>query len=135
MPENQFTGSAFNQALAENKLVGTRCKGCGALYLPPRPICPACQHSDMEWLEFGGHGRLLAYTQIFIVSSALSAEGFGRTNPFCAGIVRLDEGPSISAQILGIDSSQLDQNAVGLPGSTEFIAAGNKTRLAFRISS
>ena len=29
--------------------------------------------------------------------------GYGRDNPYCSGIVKLKDGVSISAQILGVD--------------------------------
>ena len=32
------------------------------------------------------------------------AEGYGRDNPYLAGVVELDEGVKISAQILGADA-------------------------------
>ncbi len=135
MPDNQFTGSAFNQSLAEGKIMGTRCRACGALHLPPRPICPACLKADVEWLEFGKGGCLLAYSVIFVATTAMIAEGFGRTNPYCTGIVKMEEGPAISAQILGVDVTHPEQITIGMPLSAVFIDCGEgefrKTRLAF----
>ena len=32
-------------------------------------------------------------------------QGYGRNNPYCSGVVTLDEGPRISARILGVDAS------------------------------
>ena len=43
MSERPITGEGFSQYLGEQKLMGTRCKSCGALHLPPRPLCPACR--------------------------------------------------------------------------------------------
>jgi len=34
------------------------------------------------------------------------AEGFNRKNPYCAGIVALDEGPQMSGQILGVNARE-----------------------------
>ncbi len=136
MPDNQFTGAAFNKSLGEGKLMGTRCKSCGALHLPPRPICTLCQSADVEWQELSGHGRLVAYSAIFIAPTFMLNEGYNRTNPYCAGIVKLDEGPSISAQILGVDVQKPETIAIGTPVSVVFHEAGGetapKTRLTFQ---
>ena len=139
MQDNLFTGSAFYKALTEDKLMGTRCKNCGSVNLPPRPICPNCLKDEMEWVELNGQGRLLTYSFIYTVSSALGVEGYGRNNPFCAGIVQLEGGLSISAQILGIDPGQTEKLAVGMPATAVYVhvgkGEGQKTRLGFRVGT
>jgi uncharacterized OB-fold protein len=63
--------------------------------------------------------------------------GYGRDNPYCSGIVKLNEGPSISAQILGVDVSQPEQIAIGAPLSPVFVKRGegdeSKYFLAFEV--
>jgi len=135
MADNLFSGTAFYQALAEHKLMGTRCKQCGAVHLPPRPICPKCLSSEVEWMEFSGKGKLAAFTVIYIAPTAMIAAGYGRNNPYIAGIVQLDEGPSISAQILGFDATQPQNIPLGAPLTAAFVERGEgearKTFLAF----
>ncbi|MDD5368368.1 MAG: Zn-ribbon domain-containing OB-fold protein [Anaerolineaceae bacterium] len=136
MADNLFTGTAFNQWLNDGKLMGSACKHCGALHLPPRPICTVCQSGEMEWRELSGHGRLTAYSVIFIAPTAMLNEGYSRTNPYCTGIVKLDEGPSISAQIIGVDVTKPETIAVGTPLSVAYLHHGDEavpqTRLAFK---
>ncbi len=135
MAENIFTGTAFNKALGEGKLMGTVCTACGAIHVPPRPICPNCHSSAVEWRELSGRGRLAAYSVIFIAPTAMLAEGYGRTNPYCAGVVKLEEGPSISAQIVGVDVAHPETIAIGTPLTAVFLHHGDEaapqTRLAF----
>jgi uncharacterized OB-fold protein len=69
----------------------------------------------MEWVELSGKGELAAFTAVYIGPTAMIDAGYDRTNPYCAGIVRLAEGPSISAQILGVDASQPQSIAIGTP--------------------
>jgi uncharacterized OB-fold protein len=57
----------------------------------------------MEWYEFSGKARLSAFTCISIVPVAMSKRGYGRDNPYCTGIVTLEEGTKVSALILGVD--------------------------------
>ncbi len=35
----------------------------------------------------------------------MAAKGYGRNNPYCTGIVTLEEGPQISAMINGVDGT------------------------------
>ena len=135
-PARPFTAAAFNQYLAEHKLMASRCPACGTLHLPPRAICPHCHHDAPEWVETSGRGRLAAFTVIAVPPPALAAEGFGRDNPYCAAIVELDEGVKISARLLGVDVKNLASIAIGLPVTADFIQRGEGeqrvTLLAFR---
>ena len=135
MSERQMTGEAFYQYLAEHKLMGSRCQSCGALHLPPRSLCPACYGDEMEWEQISGKGKLLAFTTVHIAPTAMIEAGYGRKNPYCTGIVQLDEGPSISAQITGVDPAAPDQIEIGMPVRVAFVQRGEgkeeKAYLAF----
>jgi uncharacterized OB-fold protein len=135
---NEFTSATFNTFLGEHRLMGTRCTQCGGLFLPPRAICPQCYADQLEWIEFSGKGRLAAFSAIYIGPSAMQAEGYDRTNPYCAGIVELDEGVKISARILGVDAQQPAGIAIGTPLTIEFLDRGEgeqkRTVLAFKVS-
>jgi uncharacterized OB-fold protein len=136
MGENIFTAAAFDKAINEGKLMATVCTACGAVHLPPRAICPECRGSAVEWRELSGRGRLAAFSVIFVAPTAMLAEGYSRTNPYCAGIVKLEEGPSISAQILGVDVAHPETIAIGLPVTAVYLRRGDQavpqTRLAFK---
>lgn len=135
MDESAFTASAFQSFLAQHKLMGSRCRSCGALYLPPRPLCPACYSTELEWAELSGQGRLLAFTVVHIAPTAMIEAGYGRDNPYVSGIVQLAEGPAISAQILGVDPTHPRQIAIGMPVRVAFVERGEgdarRTFLAF----
>ncbi|UCC59977.1 MAG: hypothetical protein JSV02_09635, partial [Dehalococcoidia bacterium] len=64
--DKDFTSASFYQYLAEKRLMGSKCKQCGALYLPPHPICTKCHGDDMEWAEMKGNGKLAAFTSIAV---------------------------------------------------------------------
>ena len=135
MAEREFTSRSFYQFLGEHKLMASRCRSCAALYLPPRPLCPACHGEEMEWVEMGGSGSLLAFTTIHIAPTAMIEAGYGKDNPYCTGIVQLAEGPAISAQILGLDPRLPAQIAVGTQVRVAFVERGEgdkrRTHLAF----
>jgi hypothetical protein len=135
--EKDFTSLAFQKHISEHKLMGVRCRSCGAQYLPPRPLCSNCYSDDMEWVEMPSEGTLAAYTTIHIAPTAMLAAGYGRDNPYCSGIVNLENGLSISAQILGVDVSHPQTIKIGAPLTVEFVERGEseekKTYLAFRL--
>jgi uncharacterized OB-fold protein len=140
MPEaadRPFTAASFYQFLDEDQLMGTRCAGCSALYLPPRAICPQCHGEDLAWAPLEGSGVLAAFTCVYVGPSAMAAEGYDRNNPYCTGIVELDEGVRISARILGVDARNPSAIRIGTPLQVEFVHRGDEgtsgtTVLAFR---
>ena len=100
----EFTAASYFANLnQEKRLKGVRCRSCGALSAIPRPICAACHGKDLEWHEFSGKGRLSTFTCISIVPVFMGQKGYGRDNPYCAGVVTPEEGPRVSARILGVD--------------------------------
>ena len=137
MSEFDFTTKAYAEKLSEHKLVGSRCQDCGKLFLPPRKLCPQCHSTRLEACEFSGKGKLAAFTIIYIGSSAMVAAGYDRKHPYCAGVVELEEGARISAQILNVDVSHPESIKIGTPLKMTFIERINgdvrKVFLAFEV--
>jgi uncharacterized OB-fold protein len=135
MGDREFTGTSFYQFLEENRLMGSRCRSCGALHVPPRALCPACYGEEMAWEEMGSEGKLVAFTTVHIAPTVMIEAGYNRKNPYCAGIVQLDEGPAISAQIIGIDPTKPEEIKIGTPVRVAFVQRGEgetqRTYLAF----
>ncbi|MFH1486349.1 MAG: Zn-ribbon domain-containing OB-fold protein [Chloroflexota bacterium] len=136
MSERPFTSASFQQYLNEKKLVGSRCKKCGALHLPPHPLCTKCYGDEMEWVEMKGKGKLAAFTCVYVAPTFMIEQGFDRQNPYCSGIVELEEGVKISARILGVNAKDAESIKIGTPMAVEFIEAGKdaakKTYLGFK---
>jgi len=133
-----FTAASFYQFLTEKKLMGAHCPKCEAIYLPPRAICPQCLGEDLEWSQVSGKGKLASFTSIYISPTFMIEQGFDRENPYLTGIVELDEGPKISARLVGFDASQPEQTKIGTSLSVTYLEHGEgdevKTYLAFRAS-
>jgi len=133
MTEAEFTCASFYSALHEKRLMGTRCKKCQAVYLPPRQICLKCQSTDVEWLPMKGEGKLITFATIAVGTSAMVAEGYDRYRHYCCGIVELDEGLRVSARIVGVDSQNPESIEIGTPMTIEFPEAeGKSSILTFR---
>ncbi len=131
-----FTAAAFNQYLAEHKLMTVKCMKCGGVYAPPRAICPKCHSEEMEWVEASGKGKLAGFTIIYSGPTFMVEQGFDKKNPYVSGIVELEEGTFISARITGLDMSKPAEIKVGTPLSVDFVEFGEgetkKTYLAFK---
>jgi uncharacterized OB-fold protein len=134
MSERAFTEESFQQFLSDGKLMGSRSKETGEIFVPPRPMCPSTFSMDMEWVELSGKGELAAFTAVYVGPMAMVDAGYDRTNPYCSGIVRLAEGPSISAQILGVDASQPQTIAIGTSLHVTYIERGSDDDARFYLA-
>lgn len=105
--------------------MGSRCTATGEVFVPPRALCPATFSDEMTWQELSGDATLVAYTVVNIGPSAMIDAGYDRKNPYCTGIVELAEGPRISAQIVGVDTTRPESIEIGLPLRVTFVTRGN----------
>ena len=109
-----FNAASFYTFLQEGRFMGVRCRENGNVYAEARPIDPVSHSRDMEWLEFSGRATLSTFTCISVAPASLEARGFGRNNPYCTGIVTLEEGPRISARIAGVDAANPQNIRTGM---------------------
>lgn len=87
-------------------LTGTKCNNCGYLTFPRRTLCPKCRHESMGQLEdatFEGTGTLVTWTRVHD-----GLEGRELETPYLLGIVELDEGPRVTAQIVDLDPDEVE---------------------------
>jgi hypothetical protein len=136
MEERTFSDISFKQYLNEDKLMGSRCKKCGALYTPPRSLCIKCYGLEMEWVKMKGTGKLAAFTCITVGPKLMIEEGFNRNNPYCVGVVELDEGTRVDARIEGVDAKNPETIKVGMPVRVDYLHRGEgddlRTFLVFK---
>lgn len=81
-----------------------------------------------------GHGKLVTFTTIAVGTSQMIEEGYDRNHHYCCGLVELDEGPRVSAQILGVDAQNPIEVEIGTPVTIKYLKRENKpTILTFRV--
>ena len=135
MNQRPFSDISYRQFLDDDKLMGSKCRKCGNLFAPPRPICVHCHASEMEWAPLSGNGKLAAYTCIAIGPPFMIAQGYNRQNPYCVGVVELAEGVRVDARIEGVDARRPQTIRVGMPLTVTFLHRGEgeeaRTCLAF----
>ena len=110
MPEARFNDISYQRFLDQEKLMGCRCTSCGARYVPPRPLCTKCYSAELEWIEYSGQGRLAAFTCIRIIPPTMQVWGYGRQNPYCSGVVELEEGGRVVALIDEVDPTRPERD-------------------------
>ena len=121
---SEFTSKAYFDSLGEGKIRASKCESCGAVHLPPRPVCIECGADKMGWVELEGEGEVTAYTVIEVPLSRMVGKC-----PYTLAVVKLDSGPSVSGQVL---VSEGDDVSVGSRVVAEFVEEGEATRLFFR---
>jgi len=92
-------------------LVGVKCEKCGKLYYPKVALC-SCGSSKFTNHKFKGEGTLLSYTEV-----SSGPEAFAEHSPYCLGIVQLEEGPKITAQLA---DCKLEDLKIGLKVQASF---------------
>lgn len=88
------------------------CAKCGVKYFPPRLICRECGCQDMEPTKIAERGKLLTYTVIRVPPHQFEDQA-----PYAVGIVELEDGVKLMAQIVDCGFGQLK---TGMPLKLEF---------------
>lgn len=105
----------FYNYCGERRLMGIKCKKCGELMCPPRPVCRKCLSTEYEWIEFKGEGELSTYTIIHFAPTQ-----FQLFAPYAVGIVKLDDGPYLPGMIKNL---KLEEIRIGTPLQVDYETA------------
>lgn len=83
------------------------CAACGAVFWPAGPVCPACLSDTIVWNKASGRGAVTT----FVVVHQRWFPSFADDIPYNVVQVELDEGPRITASLVGAANEDL---AVGM---------------------
>ena len=89
------------------RLVGEICERCGARIFPPRDVCPECETVEQKEVAFSGRGEVYSYSTVYH-----PPRGFEEFAPYTVALVRLEEGPMVTAQLTDVDTDQIE---IGMP--------------------
>ncbi len=90
-----------------------KCSGCSKIFFPPRLVCDACGSKTFETQVLAQTGVVETFTIIEVAPS-----GFTDEAPYAVGIIKLDDGVKVTAQIADCKPEELK--------------LGDKVRLEFR---
>jgi uncharacterized OB-fold protein len=93
--------TAFWEAARQHRLVAQRCRDCGRLHHPPRPMCPECHSLDIEMVDLAGTGVLYSYAVLH------HPQHPAFSYPLVAALVDLDEGVRIVSNVVGVDPGEI----------------------------
>jgi uncharacterized OB-fold protein len=88
-------------------MVGEVCHACGNKIFPPRDVCPHCAREAQQAFRFSGRGEVYSYTTVFSPPA-----GFEEYAPYTVALVKLEEGPLVTAQLTDAEPEQV---AIGQP--------------------
>ena len=91
-------------------LVGKICPECKTYFFPKRPVCRNCGCADLQDYKFKGKGEIITFTVIRTPISDPEHENLeipARAIPYNLAIIKLEEGPSLTAEIVDCEESEL----------------------------
>ena len=88
-------------------LIGEECGRCEEKIFPPRDVCPNCGEQAKTPYRFSGKGNVYSYTTVYD-----APEDFEGLAPYTATLIRLEEGPLVTAQLTDIDNGKAQ---IGMP--------------------
>ena len=97
LPEPTAVSQPFWDAAKEHRLVLQRSKKTGKFVYYPRNVSPFGPNDELEWQEVSGRGTVYSYT----VARRPTAPQWANDGPYVIAIVELEEGPHLTANILG----------------------------------
>jgi uncharacterized OB-fold protein len=110
--QTPFTIEQFYKHIGQGKLLGAKCRKCGKVHLPPRPLCEDCLSKEFDWTALPTKGKLLTYTIIHIAPTQFQASA-----PYAVGIVEFEKDLKLPGMIQGVS---LEQIRVGMDLTMEF---------------
>ncbi len=88
----------FWDAARAGRLEVQKCGSCGKLRFPPAKICDECMSGETTWVRVSGRGTVWSMCEL----PRLYFKGFEPEMPYTVALVRLDEGPRMHSNLVGI---------------------------------
>lgn len=104
----------FWDGLSDGCWQTTCCNACGKATFPPKPVCPHCWSSDVDWKALGQRGTLYSWTRVHAAPAVFAAEA-----PYAVGIVDLDDHIRLACRLLEVEGRTLQ---VGMPVEMVWLA-------------
>ena len=120
-PDGALLGPYF-EGLTEGRVRMQRCASCGQLQLPPRRRCHRCGGGAFDWVDASGRAEVWAVSVFY----KPYLPEFRDRVPYNVAIVRLEEGPRLLSNVVGVDDDNIE---AGMPLVAETAVADDGTPL------
>lgn len=97
-----YPARIWRERHAHYRLVGVKCRKCGAIHYPPRPVCDKCGSRELERIELPRRGKLISYTILHDPPT-----GYRDQAPLIVGIIELENGVRVLATLTDVDEKDL----------------------------
>lgn len=87
----------------EGHLIGSKCRLCGEVFFPKRPICSNCTEENMEEILLSRRGKLYSHS----VVHQRTPEYKGETLPYAVGFIDLPEQVRVMSLLTDCDFGML----------------------------
>lgn len=90
-------------------LQASKCGACQAIHFPPREVCPRCRRASigkMAAVKLSGRGTILEWTRVH-----KAAPGYAMQVPYVVALIRSDEGPVITGQVVDSEPAAIQAGA------------------------
>jgi len=107
--------SPWFAALANGKLLATKCRSCGYATPTPRGACMECG-SETDWVEIPPEGKVHTFTVCHF-----GAEAFLKETPFVLAMIEFEGCNSLLlTRLLGVDPLEANLDWVGMKVKAKF---------------
>ncbi len=117
LPSPDFDTAPWWDAVAEHRLLVKRCASCTKAHFYPRPFCPHCWSTDVQWEDASGRATLYTYSIVRVND----LPPFPERVPYVAAVVDLAEGPRMMTNVVDCDFDALQ---IGMHLTVQFRDVG-----------
>ncbi|MDP2600099.1 MAG: Zn-ribbon domain-containing OB-fold protein [Deltaproteobacteria bacterium] len=108
--------SPWFAGLANKKLLGTKCTGCGYVFATPKLSCMECG-SECDWIELPQEGKVHSFTVCHF-----GAEAFLDQCPFILGLIEFEGANTLLlTRLIGLDPEEANLKWVGMKVKAKFL--------------
>ena len=120
---SDLTVGTFFSGVRDGRLVALKCRGCGALAVPPKAFCESCGQRAWDTVPLRGEGTVESFTVIRVAPRKFAGEV-----PYAIVAVRLTEGVSLLGRVVDVP---VDKVAVGMRVRFRPLAGDGRTAIGF----
>lgn len=101
-----LTYKQYYEGLKAGKLLGLKCRKCGAVTAPPKINCLQCNGADLEVVELSGQAEIKTFTVVRVPPE-------GMTAPYVVALAELAEGPWVMGNLEVADPGAVTMDIIG----------------------
>ena len=100
--EDEFSIQKFFEIMSQGRVAAAKCRKCGHIMVPPKPVCVKCFSRDLTWTDLSPQGEIIAFSEIHV-----SNHEFQKMVPYVVAVVRHREGVNLAGIIKGVSRNDV----------------------------